>query len=621
VLELLINRSQVLKETKMYDTYEVDVEVKIENIHCLDEGDGPGNAEPYLWSVFFKIDGETCKVNAALKLEGRATVITTSGNHGDLLRDGVDAGDNVPIPSSLGLIHTRLKPIYFDVPITVRNQRIDRVAGVVGCLVILLEEDFTPNDAIARGHEALNQAVQRELDNLIPTLGFGHPEVTDEDIEEISNRIGDSVTAAIEANVTVWEWLRGAANMDDKIGSKVFKVSLDVLNKLLENPNVQNPAFTFEETFNNEGIWVLNGWIAPSKVQDPSPVIGEPSPWQSLGGHLGGTLALATLDGNLEIFARGPGGNRPLFLGDKAWRAHPRYPGRWVAFGQATIESPPIAITMPVGNHIDVFARGSDNTLLHNTLKSWGFSIPNQDWESLSGTILGTPGAGYAIGQLHVYAHWNNDTIWYIRRHSEGWSEWSEFGNLNSGLPGYKVADSPVTFTAEDNVPRVFVRSQSNELLYSNLGMWSSLGGQIKGVPAVVSWGGSRIDVFACGMDDAVWHIYSDDANSWSSWESLGGVIAAPNSNPRILQREFSPAISASSTGSNSLQVIVRGVHGNIFRKTWNNTWLPADGSWEQLGNIVAVAGPVSIPLSLRIGGRAVTIAIRDKSGTVQLFP
>jgi hypothetical protein len=603
----------------MYDTYEVDVEVRLEKIQCLDEGDGPGKAEPYLWTVFFKIDGETCKVNAALRLEGRATVITTSGNHGDLLRDEVDAGDNVPIPSTLGLMQTRLKPIYLDAPFEVGGKRIDRVAGVVGCLVILLEEDYTPNDAIARGHEALNQAVQRELDNLIPTLGFSHQEVTDADIDEISNRIGDAVTAAIEANVTVWEWLRGVGNMDDKIGSKVFKVSLDVLNKKLENPNVQNPAFTFEETFNNEGIWVINGWIAPSRVP-PGDIIPpeNSSPWQSLGGHLGGTPALATLDGNLEIFARGPGGNTPLALGDKAWRAHPKHPGRWIAFGQKTIESPPFAITMPNGNQIDVFARGSDNTLLHNSVKSWGFSVPNHDWESLSGTILGTPTAGYALGNLNVYVHWHDDTIWYIRRHSEGWSDWSEFGNLNGGLPGYKVADSPVTFTAEDNVPRVFVRSQSNELLYGNFGMWSSLGGQIKGVPAVVSWGGSRIDVFACGMDDAVWHIYSDDANSWSSWESWGEIVAAPNTNPRTLQREFSPAISVTSTQENTLQVILRGKHGEIHRRIW--TGAPADEGWKQLGDAVALAGPVSIPLSLRIGGRAVTIAIRDKSGAVQLF-
>jgi hypothetical protein len=72
------------------------------------------------------------------------------------------------------------------------------------------------------------------------------------------------------------------------------------------------------------------------------------------------------------------------------------------------------------------------------------------------------------------------------------------------------------------------------------------------------------------------------------------------------------------STQANTLQVILRGKHGEIHRRIW--TGAPADEGWKQLGDAVALAGPVSIPLSLRIGGRAVTIAIRDKSGAVQLF-
>ena len=75
----------------------LDVHLKMNNLHCYDEGDGPGSAEPYLWTVFFKIDGDTAVVNTSFTLQGSATVVGTPGNHGDLPNHDVDPGENVAI--------------------------------------------------------------------------------------------------------------------------------------------------------------------------------------------------------------------------------------------------------------------------------------------------------------------------------------------------------------------------------------------------------------------------------------------------------------------------------------------------------------------------------------------
>src|SRR3954454_13449038 len=87
------------------------VAIDLERIHCYDEGDGWGNAEPYLWTVFFKVDGDSVALTEGLTLTGHATVSGTPGSHGNLGDTDVDEGDDVPIPSAIGQWDTLMKPI------------------------------------------------------------------------------------------------------------------------------------------------------------------------------------------------------------------------------------------------------------------------------------------------------------------------------------------------------------------------------------------------------------------------------------------------------------------------------------------------------------------------------
>jgi len=60
----------------------------------------------------------------------------------------------------------------------------------------------------------------------------------------------------------------------------------------------------------------------------------------------------------------------------------------------------------------------------------------------------------------------------------------------------------------------------------SEWGIWESLRRQLTASPAAVSWADGRIDVFGRGSDSALWH-RSYSSGAWSSWESLGGQLAA----------------------------------------------------------------------------------------------
>ncbi len=83
-----------------------------------------------MWTVFFKIDGDTCVVNTNFVLQGTATVVATPGNQGDLPNHDVDAGENVPIPAVLGEFGTKLKPIPLQTPVGDMKE----VGGVMGVI-------------------------------------------------------------------------------------------------------------------------------------------------------------------------------------------------------------------------------------------------------------------------------------------------------------------------------------------------------------------------------------------------------------------------------------------------------------------------------------------------------
>lgn len=232
----------------------IRINVSLNQIICHDEGDGLGNAEPYLWTVFFKIDGSTVRLNDNLFLEGTASVYTTPGSHGNLNNNDVDEGDVVNIPAAIGQWDTLLSPI--PVPQFVKDLGTDDVAAIAGVVCVLMEEDNVTDDGANAGHDALNTGIQSALDALIPTLGFTNQEVTDADLEALTDRVTSAVEDAIknQQNIfeNIWSWL----NKDDTIGSVVFRFNQDQL--------LSNGVTNLNKRWKNEGDWELNGDIAAS---------------------------------------------------------------------------------------------------------------------------------------------------------------------------------------------------------------------------------------------------------------------------------------------------------------------------------------------------------------------
>jgi hypothetical protein len=156
----------------------------------------------------------------------------------------------------IGEFNTRLRPIPLIVPIS----DVTEVGGAVGVITVLMEQDNTSNSDVAEGHRVLDRAVRDALNALIPTLNAVNQDVSDAQIAALKERIGDAVATAIGDRVSVGEWIKGFGNMDDQIGSEVFRFS----HAELAARGVG--GIPFATRFRNHGDWELSGRIVARPV-------------------------------------------------------------------------------------------------------------------------------------------------------------------------------------------------------------------------------------------------------------------------------------------------------------------------------------------------------------------
>ncbi|MFT4217072.1 MAG: hypothetical protein QM619_07800 [Micropruina sp.] len=226
----------------------LNVQFDLTSIKCHDEGDGLGSAEPYLWTVFFLVDGSTISVNSGLTLSGQATMHFTPGSHGNLPNDDVDAGETVSIPAAIGEWQTLMKPIPVPPPFDAAQPD---VGGVTGVVCVLMEEDNVSDDGAAAGKTALNNAVRSAVNQIVATRSLTNQEVSEGELKQFEGAIKSAVEDAIKNQQSFFENLWSWLNPDDTIGFQVFLFSHDEL--------ASKGTISFSKRWKNEGDWEIFG--------------------------------------------------------------------------------------------------------------------------------------------------------------------------------------------------------------------------------------------------------------------------------------------------------------------------------------------------------------------------
>ncbi len=248
----------------------MEISIKLKEIICHDEADSIGNAEPYLWTIFFKIDGQNIQ-QSGLSLAGEATFAFGPGSHFNLNTESVTAGERISIPPALGEWSTTLSPIV----IKDFSDNTFRIPGIIGIAAVLMEEDNVSDSGAEAGHQALNNFIRDSLNNFlagISLLEFANvenpQEALAEKIEELKKQIIDGSASIVEDAIVnrqpwysdLWAWV----NADDKIGSEIWLFNQDeILSKRYHN-------IQLNQRWKNEGDWELNGEIsATAKWLEP----------------------------------------------------------------------------------------------------------------------------------------------------------------------------------------------------------------------------------------------------------------------------------------------------------------------------------------------------------------
>src|SRR5207245_1764632 len=147
------------------------------------------------------------------------------------------------------------------------------------------------------------------------------------------------------------------------------------------------------------------------------------------------------------------------------------------------------------------------------------------------------------------------------------WSGWSRMAA--------SMTSAPAVSTWGTNRLDVFARGQDNALYHTwydgTWHYWSRIPANMTSAPTAVSWGLNRIDVFARGSDNDLYSRTYDPTNGWQYWVRLGGNLAS------------APAVS--TWGVNRLDVFALGQDLAAYHlwstdggATWNY-WDRLDGS------------------------------------------
>jgi hypothetical protein len=206
--------------------------VKLTQLRCHDRADGWSTSEPYLWNLFFKIDGSCITLSDQFRLTGRPVYHFSKGSQGNLNARDLASGGSVQIPEDVGEWKTMLVPI--KVPYFEAN-----VSGVLGVVSVLIEQNLVSSSGAEAGHEAFNHYVMEALDTVIREFDPRKISLDDVDgsikayfdrqVQKYTENISTMVSQAVSGSQNIVQNFMSLLKKDAVIGHQIFDFSSQLI--------------------------------------------------------------------------------------------------------------------------------------------------------------------------------------------------------------------------------------------------------------------------------------------------------------------------------------------------------------------------------------------------------